>query len=328
MKKSYLLGLFTVVLGMNFITAQNAELGYTQKIQDALNLYEQKGGKLTQQELEKAKKQAREIIRPEQLQQLISTSSEKIKSKKTLESNQEILDLLDRDDIQIMIECINYIHTGFSILANEWSTSLRDIANSPEYQTQLYHFLAYSAMLEIEIEKLVKTMNCDFNIETLKERGDKVKDAADKIAPVVDVLALYEQRGGKLTKEELDITKKKAEQIVCPRQVRQLVRLAMAVVLEKLLVTCVKITNDKESAGKQLIEVIVPEDLELIADIIDYCHNFVGVSADEIANSLQKAATAPDCNAQLYHSMTYLIVLGQEVAKLIEKIQPNISLNK
>lgn len=135
-----------------------------------------------------------------------------------------------------------------------------------------------------------------------------------------DNIAYLEEKGGKLSEQELEEIKKKAQEIIQPDEAKRLTYKVGMRMLEKSLLA--------ESADHHIGDNVTPEDISVVLEATEYARKAVNAWADDVFITLSGIQEAQDFTTQLHHSLAYLLTLMLEVEKALEKIEFRVKANK
>ena len=154
--------------------AEQTIINHRELASQELNYLEQRGGPLTQEELEHIKQKAACIVNSSQLRNYIAAIATKAEEKSTLigASRDEIFDTTTADDIKLLADCIDYMHQTSNTTFAEVSHQLHTAANARDYKKQLFHSLAYLTVLGLEMETLLQELNARVEVTKTIKNGN------------------------------------------------------------------------------------------------------------------------------------------------------------
>ena len=176
---------------------------YKKTIRDNIAYLEEKGGRLSEQELEDIKKKVQEIIQPDEAKRLTYRVGMRMLEQSLLaeSADHHIGDNMRPEDIAVVLEATEYVRKAFNAWADDVFITLSGLQESQDFTTQLHHSLAYLLTLVLEVEKSLEKI--EFKVKANKSYEDASAVLKLHIAPADIIQHLYSINGGMYQKSSV-----------------------------------------------------------------------------------------------------------------------------
>lgn len=192
MKKMILL----VGLSIHVMYPKSTIVDHKKNIRDQITYHEEKGGKLTEQELAEIKQKAQEIIQPDEAKRLTLKVGMRMLEKSLLADSPDhhIGDNMTPEDIDVFLEGAEWMRKALNSGADHLYLILSNTQEAQDFGVQLHHALAYLLTLVLEVERSLEKV--EFKVKANKSYDDASANFKLHIAPADIIQHLYSINGG------------------------------------------------------------------------------------------------------------------------------------